>query len=60
METTNFKKREWKSGVLAPEDAKRPRCRVLYSYDGTTGMPDEDETDLVDWLVVIAYEAEEK
>ncbi len=58
METTNFKQREWKSGVLAPDDAKRPRCKVLYSYDGTTGIPDEDNTDLVDWLVVIAYETE--
>lgn len=59
MEITNLKKREWKSGVLAPEDANRPRCKVLYSYDGTTGIPDEDETDLVDWLVVIAYETKE-
>jgi hypothetical protein len=55
-----LKPRSWKSGVTAPEDAKRPRCRILYSYDGKTGIPDEDETDFVDWLVVIAYETEEK
>jgi hypothetical protein len=50
----------WKSGVLAPVDAKRPRCRVLISYDGVNGKPDEDDTDLVDWLIVIAYETNEK
>lgn len=55
-----LKPRTWKSGVTAPEDAKRPRCRVLYSYDGSSGVEDEDETDFVDWLVVIAYETEDK
>ena len=48
----------WKSGVMAPSDAKRPRCKVLISYDGINGKPDEDETDLVDWLIVIAYETD--
>lgn len=57
---TNLKPRIWKTGVTAPDDARRPRCKVLYSYDGVTGVPDEDDTDLIDWLVVIAYEAEEK
>jgi uncharacterized membrane protein len=52
--------RTWKTGITVPEDAKRPRCKVLYSYDGTTGVPDEDDTDVIDWLVVIAYETEEK
>jgi hypothetical protein len=57
MRITNIlKSRKWKSGVTAPEDAVRPRCKVLYSYDGTTGILEEDETDLVDWLVVIAYQ----
>lgn len=53
-----FKKRQWKEGVVPPPDAKRPRCRVLYSYDGKTGVLDEDETDYIDWLIVIAYETE--
>lgn len=52
----NFKSRPWKSGVTAPEDAARPRCKVLISYNGVDGRPDEDDTDLVDWLLVIAYE----
>lgn len=56
MENIKLKQREWKLGVLAPSDAKRPSCKVLYSYDGVNGTPDEDETDLVDWLIVIAYE----
>jgi hypothetical protein len=56
----NLKPRIWKTGVTAPNDAKRPRCRVLYSYDGETGVPDEEETDVIDWLVVIAYETEDK
>jgi hypothetical protein len=47
---------KWKSGVLAPPDAKRPRCKVVYSYNGVTGELDEDDTDLVDWLLVISYE----
>lgn len=55
----NLKKLPWKSGVLAPIDAKRPRCNVLTSLDGINGTPDEDLTDLVDWLIVIAYETEE-
>lgn len=49
----------WKSGVLAPDDAKRPTCKVLYSYDGITGIADEDDTDAIDWLIVIEYETEE-
>ena len=60
METDNFKKRAWKTGVLAPDDANRPRCKVLYSYDGVTGVPDEDDTDLVDWLIVVAYETKKE
>lgn len=55
----NLKTLPWKSGVLAPLDAKRPTCKVMYSYDGKTQTLDEDETDLVDWLIVVAYESEE-
>ena len=58
MKNTALKSIPWKSGVLAPLDAKRPRCQVMYSYNGTTGHLDEDETDLVDWLITIAYETE--
>ena len=54
-----LKSREWKSDVISPDDAMRPRCKVLYSYDGITGIPDEDDTDLIDWLVVIAYQTKE-
>jgi hypothetical protein len=57
-EHSNLKSRKWKEGVLPPSDAKRPRCKVLYSYDGKTGILEEDETDYVDWLIVIAYENE--
>lgn len=57
---SNLKSRPWKSSVLPPADAKRPRCKVMYCYDGVTGVPDEDETDYVDWLIVIAYETEEE
>lgn len=56
---TNLKPKSWKSGVTAPDDAMRPRCKVLYSYDGITGVDDEDETDFVDWLIVISYETQE-
>jgi len=59
MKQIDYKPRPWKAGVLPPDDAKRPRCRVLYCYDGVTGMPDEDETDSVDWLIVIGYETKE-
>jgi hypothetical protein len=59
IDTSKFKTRNWKEGVLPPEDATRPRCKVLYSYDGINGTLDEDETDLVDWLIVIGYEAKE-
>jgi hypothetical protein len=59
MEQIDYKTRPWKAGVLPPGDANRPRCRVLYCYDGVTGVPDEDETDLVDWLIVIGYETKE-
>jgi hypothetical protein len=58
MENTELKSLPWKSGVLPPPDARRPRCRIIYSYNGTTGYLDEDETDLVDWLITIAYETE--
>lgn len=54
----NFKSRPWKSGVTAPADAARPRCKVLISHDGVNGKPDEELTDLVDWLIVIAYETQ--
>ena len=57
--TNNFKSLPWKSGVLAPADAKRPRCKVIESYNGTSGHETEDDTDLVDWLIVIAYETQE-
>jgi hypothetical protein len=57
--TNNFKPLPWKSGVLAPADAKRPRCKVIESYNGTSGHETEDDTDLVDWLIVIAYETQE-
>lgn len=60
MNIDNLKKLPWKSGVLAPADAKRPRCKVITSLDGINGKLEEDATDLVDWLIVIAYEAEEK
>lgn len=56
---STFKERIWKTGVLAPDDAKRPQCRVMYSYDGKTQVPDQDDTDAVDWLIVVAYETEE-
>ena len=56
---TTMKQRQWKTGVLPPEDAKRPRCKVMYCYDGVNGVPDEDDTDYVDWLIVIAYETKE-
>lgn len=59
LDKPTMKTREWKTGVLAPDDANRPRCRVLYSYDGKTGVPDEDDTDAVDWLIVVAYETKE-
>jgi hypothetical protein len=55
----NLKQLNWKSGVMAPPDARRPRCRVLESLDGINGKLVEDKTDLIDWLIVIAYETEE-
>lgn len=55
----NLKPLNWKSGVLAPADANRPRCKVMTSLDGVNGKLEEDETDLVDWLIVIAYETKE-
>ncbi len=58
-EQDKFKELKWKSGVLAPVDAKRPRCKVLESLDGVNGKLVEDKTDLIDWLIVIAYETEE-
>jgi hypothetical protein len=59
MAAIEYKPRPWKLGVLPPEDAARPRCKVLYCYDGTKGIPDEDETDSIDWLIVIGYETKE-
>lgn len=54
--TIQLKPLKWKSTVLPPEDAKRPQCRVIYSYNGTTGHEEVDDTDQVDWLITIAYE----
>ena len=59
-DSSTMKIRPWKEGVLPPPDAKRPRCKVMYCYDGKNGVLDEDDTDFVDWLIVIAYETEEK
>ena len=60
MTDLNLKKLNWKSGVLAPLDAKRPQCKVMTSLDGINGKLEEDDTDLVDWLIVIAYETNER
>lgn len=60
MNELNLKPLQWKSGVMAPPDAKRPTCKHIASLDGVNGKLTEDETDLVDWLIVIAYETEEK
>lgn len=60
MQQLNLKPLKWKSTVTAPIDAKRPKCRVLYSYDGVKGHQDEDDTDSVDWLITIAYETQEE
>lgn len=54
-----LKDRVWKTSTFAPPDAKRPRCRAVISLDGVHGNMVEDETDYIDWLIVIAYEAEE-
>lgn len=51
-----LKDRPWKSGVTAPLDANRPKCWAMISLDGTTGQLVEDETDQIDWLVVIKYQ----
>jgi hypothetical protein len=59
LKQDKFKELKWKSGVLAPADAKRPRCRVVESLDSVNGKIVEDKTDLIDWLIVIAYETEE-
>jgi len=59
MDKSELKPRIWKAGISAPSDACRPRCRAIESLDGETGSLVEDETDLIDWLIVIAYEAEE-
>lgn len=59
MSELKLKPRAWKSGVLAPPDAKRPTCKHILSLDGVNGKLEEDETDLVDWLIVIAYETED-
>lgn len=60
MDKSNLKPRIWKTGISAPLDAQRPRCRAIESFDGETGRLVEDETDLIDWLIVIAYEAKEE
>ena len=59
LKQDKFKELKWKTGVLAPADAKRPRCQVVESLDGVNGKIVEDKTDLIDWLIVIAYETEE-
>ena len=59
MDKSQLKSRIWKAGISAPTDARRPRCCAIESLDGETGRLVEDETDLIDWLIVIAYEAEE-
>ena len=59
MDKSELKPRIWKAGISAPDDARRPRCQAVESLDGETGTLVEDETDLIDWLIVIAYEAEE-
>lgn len=59
MENNLLKPLKWKTGVMAPADANRPRCKVITSLDGVNGKLEEDETDLVDWLIVIAYETKE-
>jgi hypothetical protein len=59
MDKSQLKPRIWKTGISAPTDARRPRCCAIESLDGETGRLVEDETDLIDWLIVIAYEAEE-
>jgi hypothetical protein len=59
MDKSQLKSRIWKAGISAPIDARRPRCCAIESLDGETGRLVEDETDLIDWLIVIAYEAEE-
>ena len=59
MDKSELKSRIWKAGISAPDDARRPRCQAIESLDGETGSLVEDETDLIDWLIVIAYEAEE-
>lgn len=59
MDKSELKSRIWKAGISAPDDARRPRCQAIESLDGETGSLIEDETDLIDWLIVIAYEAEE-
>jgi hypothetical protein len=55
-----FKPLQWKSTVIAPVDAKRPQCRVIYSYDGIKGHETIDDTDSVDWLITIGYETQEE
>jgi hypothetical protein len=59
MDKSELKPRIWKAGISAPDDARRPRCQAIESLDGKTGRLVEDETDLIDWLIVIAYESEE-
>lgn len=57
----NLKTLNWKTLITAPEDASRPKCTVAYSYDGNTIDHFENEnTDLVDWLLVIKYQTYEK
>ena len=59
MKNLKLKSIAWKSTVVPPEDANRPRCKVMYCYDGVTGVPAEDDTDYIDWLIVIAYETKD-
>jgi len=55
-----MKKLQWKSTIVPPADATRPKCKVVLSLDGETGKIDEDDTDLIDWLVVIQYETKKE
>lgn len=60
MNQLQLKPLPWKSGVLAPADAKRPICQAIESLDGVSGKLVTDKTDLIDWLIVISYQTEEQ
>lgn len=48
----------WKSTVVPPIDAKRPICKAITTTDGINGILEAEETDQIDWLIVIGYETE--